>query len=130
MGKNPPIKRINRILKEIQREGGFLTSLISTYEGLCLAAVDINDNNDSIAAITSRIHEIVRQSENDLGLSKANEIILLGANKIQLVARHILIGEHKFIFAVMVPANKSFRLIMNRAMKKIVPLLSEFLGGE
>lgn len=130
MGKNPTMKRINRILEEAQREGGFFTSLISTYEGLCLAAVDFNGNNDSIAAIASRIHEIVKQSEKDLGLLNVNEIILRDGNKVQLVEREFCIGEHKFVFAVMAPVNRSFRLIMNRAIKKIVPPLSQFLKGE
>ncbi len=130
MGTKSVIKRINKILKKAQREGGFVAAIITTYEGLCLAAVDINDNNDSIAAMTSRIDETIRQSENDLGLSTVNEIVLRGANRMQVAARHILIGEHKFIFAAMFPANRSFRLIMNKTMKKIVPLLTQFLEGE
>jgi predicted regulator of Ras-like GTPase activity (Roadblock/LC7/MglB family) len=130
MGTKSVIKRINKILKKAQKEGGFIAAIITTYEGLCLAAVDINDNNDSIAAMTSRIHETVRQSENDLGLSNVNEIVLRGENKMKVVVRQILIGEHKFIFAVMAPANRSFRLIMNKTMKKIVPLLTQFLEGE
>lgn len=127
MEMNSTIGNICEVLKEVQGEGGFFTTVVSTSDGLSLAAVDSNYDNDNISAIVSRIQRVVKQVEVDLDLSKVDEVTLLGGNKIRLVGRYFLIGEHRFVLAVMVPPHKSYRLIMNRAMRKIVPLLSQSL---
>ncbi len=127
MEMNSTIGTISEVLKEVQREGGFFASLISTSDGLSLAAVDSDFDNDNISAIVSRIQGVVKQVEVDLGLSSVDEVTLLGGNRVRLVGRHFLIREHRFVLAVMVPARKSYRLVMNRAMRKIVPLLSQSL---
>jgi hypothetical protein len=66
MEMNSMTRSISEVLKEVQRGVGFFASFISTYEDLSLAAVDSNDNNDSITAIASRImknHALVADAD-------------------------------------------------------------------
>ncbi len=130
MGKGDLQGGLAEVLGRINEEGGFFASVIADEEGLSLAEVDSNDDYDinTITAVSTLLQMVIQRAESQRMLSRVDEVSFIDTHeKTRLVGRYFSVRGHKFVLVVLVPAGKSYRRLINRAISEIGLILSQVI---
>ena len=115
---------LDTILHELNETGRFKAAMLTSTEGLPIAALPANHDSDFTAAVVAMIQRASDDVQSQLGMANVDEVTIQSQDRIRLVCRSIAVGREKLILAVMVPAGRSYRRLTNRAARQIRQLLS------
>lgn len=115
--------QFQRVLEDINREGGFSWSLLVTEEGLPIAwapGVSEVENASAMVALLGRVSTRIRK---ELALGTLEEITIRTADRDLLVCWPVELGKDVIILGVLVPPDTSYRRVANRAVARIRALV-------
>lgn len=111
------------ILKEVNRQGDFLFSVLSTGEGLPIAFQPGNQKFNQTSAMTALLHQVCQQTRSLLELDELDEITIRTQENTRLVIRPLQIGGERVLLSVLIPADSYYRQLTNRALRGIRDLI-------
>ena len=118
------------VLERINAEGEFFTSVIMDAEGLSLAEVSSNYDINTIIAIPTLLQMVIQRAESQQMFSKIDEVSFLDNDeKLRLVARYFYVIGQVFILVILLPKEKTFRRLANKATGEIKLILSQVIQG-
>jgi predicted regulator of Ras-like GTPase activity (Roadblock/LC7/MglB family) len=112
-----------QIVRQLNLEGDFQTSVLTSDEGLTIAAYPVNCDSDTTAAIVALLRRVSNDTQVLLGMSDLDEVTIYDRNRMRLVCRYIASEEKRLILAVIVLPDRPYRHLTNRAVKQIEQLL-------
>ncbi|MBU7033317.1 MAG: DUF2226 domain-containing protein [Theionarchaea archaeon] len=116
-------EKLEAQLKRLNIEGEFLASLVADVQGLPVAAMDSDYNNEMIAALSALVRDVSYRAESQLGFKKMDEVSLVDDDKIRLVCRYFQVGENPYILSCLIPANQTYRRLTNTAIREISKIM-------
>lgn len=113
------------LLHEAVDEGAFGCALVSTQQGLPVAAAGASSHLvDSLAAICGIFDDVVRRATHDLDVDVVDEVTLRDADRARIVVRPLGETEDLRMFLVVeVPSGRTWRRVTNRLCRSLPPLL-------
>jgi len=115
---------LEEILRKTNEAGGFQSCVLTSTEGLPIAAVPTGYNSDFMAAVVALIQRTSNDAQSQLGMADVDEVTIRDRDRVRLVCRHIVVGRDKLILAVMVPPGCTSRRATNWAVRMIKQVLS------
>lgn len=119
---------INRVLQQMNQEGGFPISVLTDSQGLAIAsAADAGMNADKQSAVVAFIQKTAVQVARQIGFSSSEEISLLDKDGKHLICRSFRAKNFDLILSVMVPdRSTSHRRVTTVAIKKIIDIWTQY----
>ena len=116
---------IERILRDITKKGKFGGAVVATGDGLPIAMVGASKVDPKlIGAVAASIKDLATRAHQEL-----DEIIMRDKNGRLVVSRYFSMsapqGQYNLLLAVQVPEKRSYRRLINQAVKKIQQVWSE-----
>jgi hypothetical protein len=116
---------IERILRDIIKKGGFGGAVVATGDGLPIAMVDVSKvDTRLIGAIAASIKDLAKRAHQEL-----DEISMRDKKGRLVVSRYFSIsapqGQYNLLLAVQVPEKRSYRRLINHAVKRIQQVWSD-----
>jgi hypothetical protein len=111
--------KIERILRQIIKQGGFNGAVVATGDGLPIAMVGSSQvDTKLLGAVAASIKDLASRAHREL-----DEISMRDKKGRLVVSRYFSItapqGEFNLLLAVQVPERRSYRRLINRAVKSI-----------
>lgn len=115
-----------QILREMNERGGFLVAVPTDRQGLPIASASAaGQDAEAQAAVVSLVEKTACQVQEQLGMTRTDEVSMFDASGRRLVCRPFVAGDHGYVLAVMVPdRRRSYRLLTNRAVSALQLALS------
>jgi predicted regulator of Ras-like GTPase activity (Roadblock/LC7/MglB family) len=113
------VERLEKILADMNNNGGFYLSLIATSEGLLVSSTSSEYDSETIAAIASLVGETASRAERHLGFLRTDEVSVVDRHNVRLVCHRFEVGEKTFILVLLVPYSKPYRRISSKALAEI-----------
>jgi predicted regulator of Ras-like GTPase activity (Roadblock/LC7/MglB family) len=108
------------LLREIGRRGGFGACWLATADGLLVASVPIDLDAETAAAMVALVGETVERVRVRMALPGVDEVSVLFRNSTGLVCRFFEVGDEGFILAVLLPAGREYRALMDEAIRRVL----------
>jgi len=110
---------VEKVLRDIIREGGFGGAVVATSDGLPIAMVGPAEvDTKLIGAVAASMKDLAKRAHQEL-----DEISLRDKKGKLIVNRYFTIvapqGQFNLLLAVQVPERKSYRRLVNQAVKRI-----------
>ena len=107
------------ILREMKRAGDFKAAVLSTTEGLSLASAPTSYQDEMMAAMVALLNRMARQARLQLNLAQVDELSLVGDDRSRLTCRYFSVDGQDLVLAVLIPPNRYYRRLTNRAIKAL-----------
>jgi predicted regulator of Ras-like GTPase activity (Roadblock/LC7/MglB family) len=120
--------KMNRLLADLNEQGGFPISVLTDVQGLTIAS-SAKDGMDPErqSAVAAFLHKAILQVSKQLGMAGADEISFFDTNGQHLVCRMFTVKDYGLILAVMVPDREhTYRRATNRAVSRIRKIWEQF----
>lgn len=120
--KNSSItKELNRLLSQLNKDGGFTISVLTDAQGLAIAfAGQDGMDPERQSAIVAIVQKTISQVGSRLGMTATDEISVYDSLGQRLVCRPFKVNSHDLILAVTIPNNQiSYRRLTNQAIAAI-----------
>ncbi len=115
---------LEEILAAMNEAGEFAASLLTSPEGLPIAAVPADYDSNVAAAMVALLQRVSSDAQNRLGMAEVDEVTIRDRDTIRLVCRYFTVGEQRLILTATVPPGRPYRRVTNRAIRQIQHLLS------
>jgi predicted regulator of Ras-like GTPase activity (Roadblock/LC7/MglB family) len=115
---------LKEILYEMHTRGKFQVSVLTSVDGLPIAAAPADYDSDLTAAIVALLQRVSNDARSGLKMAEVDELTIRDRNHIRLVCRYLVIGRERLILAAMVPPGRPYRRVTNRAVRQIEQLLA------
>ncbi len=112
----PPLREM---LGEMQSQGEFLVSVLTSSDGLPLVTVPAEYDGDMTSAMAALLQRVSDEAQDQLGMSMVDEIMLRDREANRLVCRRFEVEGEELILVALVPPGHSYRRVMNRAVRHI-----------
>jgi predicted regulator of Ras-like GTPase activity (Roadblock/LC7/MglB family) len=106
---------LQNMMDRLRLEGAVLAS----SDGLPIATVPSAYDPETAAAMVALLQSVSHEAHDQLGVSGVDEVTVVGRDRRRLVCRRLQIDGEELVLALMVPANRYYRRISNRAIKEI-----------
>jgi predicted regulator of Ras-like GTPase activity (Roadblock/LC7/MglB family) len=116
-------------LEQINREGEFEASILAGSDGLPIATAPSGYDTDVTAAMVALLRSAARETQDQVGMAQLDEVSVLASDRIRLVCRYFSAGDEDFILAVVVPRNRYYRRLTNRAIRQIRLAFQDLIEG-
>lgn len=117
---------LNDLLRWMVTTGGFFAAVVTTTDGLPLASVESTIEPETLAALSSLFDSTASRAESFLGWNRVEEMSLVNEQGIRLIIRPFTADTDHFMLVVVVPAGKTYRRVMNRALRGLAPLMKRW----
>jgi predicted regulator of Ras-like GTPase activity (Roadblock/LC7/MglB family) len=115
---------LGEILRQMNEDGKFRLSVLTSMEGLPIATFPINHNSDLAAAMVALIQRASNDAQGQLGMAAVDEVTIRAHDRTRLVCRYLVLKKERLILAAIVPSGRPYRQVTNRAIRQIKQLLS------
>lgn len=119
------LRRLQEVLAELNRAGGFTVSVLTDRHGLMIAsAAAPGEKPEAQAAAVALMQNAIVQVRGQLGMAGADEIALSDAQGRRLVCRLFGADDARMILAVMAPQRHlPYRRLTNAAVRSLSRIL-------
>jgi predicted regulator of Ras-like GTPase activity (Roadblock/LC7/MglB family) len=117
-----PLKKqvaFEHILREMKHAGDFKAAVLSTTEGLSLASAPTSYQDEMMAAMVALLNKMAGQARLQLNLAQVDELSLVGDDRTRLTCRYFSVDGQDLVLAVLIPPNRYYRRLTNRAIKAL-----------
>ena len=116
---------VEEVLRDVIQKGGFGGAVVATSDGLPIAMVGTTEvDTKLIGAVAASMKDLAKRAHQEL-----DEISLRDKKGKLIVNRYFSIvapqGQFNLLLAVQVPERKSYRRLVNQAVKRIQQVWSE-----
>ena len=116
---------VEEVLRDVIQKGGFGGAVVATSDGLPIAMVETTEvDTKLIGAVAASMKRLAKRAHQEL-----DEISLRDKKGELIVNRYFTIiapqGQFNLLLAVQVPERKSYRRLVNQAVKRIQQVWSE-----
>lgn len=115
---------LEKILAEGNAAGGFRISVLTSAEGLPIAAAPRHYSSDLAAAMVGFLQKVSEYTESQLGMSEMDEATFRDSNDSMLVCRSFTAAKDRLVLATIAPQARSYRRITSRTIKQLKQILS------
>ncbi len=115
---------LEEILAAMNEAAKFTASLLTSTEGLPIAAAPADYDSDVAAAMVALLQRVSHDAQNQLGMADMDEVTIRDLDYVCLVCRYLAVGEQRLILTATVPPGRPYRRATNRAIKQIRQLLA------
>lgn len=114
-------KELNRLLAQLNDEGGFTISVLTDSQGLAIAfAGQDGMDPERQSAIVAIVQKTISQVGLRLGMTATDEVSIYDSTGQRLVCRPFNVNSHNLILAVTIPNHQtSYRRLTNQAITAI-----------
>lgn len=113
---------LEALLKTACEEGGFDDILLTTAEGMVLAAAgEMSEDQEAAAAFCSLFETAFQRAEDDLGFRRLDELALLDRDRRRYIIRPV--DDEVFVVVRLAPRQR-WRRATNRLLRGLRPVLS------
>jgi predicted regulator of Ras-like GTPase activity (Roadblock/LC7/MglB family) len=110
---------LGQILGEMNEEGHFKASVLTSADGLPLSSVSSPFDSETIAATVALVKNTIQQAREQIGLDEVDEVSIVQGDKMRLVCRYFVAGDEQLVLAVIAPPYQTYRRLTNRAIARI-----------
>ena len=117
-----PLKKqvaFEQILREMNHAGYFKAAVLSNTEGLSLASAPVSYEDEMAAAMVALLNEVATQARQQLNLAQVDELSLVGDDRTRLACRYFSVDGQDLVLSVLMPPNRCYRRLTNRAIKAL-----------
>jgi predicted regulator of Ras-like GTPase activity (Roadblock/LC7/MglB family) len=108
------------LLREMNKQGGFLAATLSDMQGLCIAAAaDVNYDLDVQSAVAALIQKAARQLQSQLGMEQPDEITVRDMDGTRLVSRPFKANGQELLLSVLISDRQCYRRLTSQAIRNI-----------
>ena len=107
------------ILKEMNAEGGFTRSVLSSSDGLPIASAPVSPDHELASDMVAMLQQVSAETQDHPGLAPVDEVTIRTQEQSYLVCRTIPSGKDWISLCALVPPGKAYRRVTNRAVRKI-----------
>jgi predicted regulator of Ras-like GTPase activity (Roadblock/LC7/MglB family) len=108
------------LLREMNKQGGFLAATLSDTQGLCIAAAaDINYDLDVQSAVAALVQKAARQIQSQLGMEQPDEITVRDIDGTRLVSRPFKANGQELFLSVLISDRQCYRRLTSQAIRNI-----------
>jgi predicted regulator of Ras-like GTPase activity (Roadblock/LC7/MglB family) len=130
MNKNPAkfrVSDLNRLLTQMNTEGGFHLSVLTDLQGFSIAfAANEKLDPDKQAAVIALIQKMTVQVSKQLGMGLTEEIMIHDTDGHCLVCRPFAVSGYSLILGIMLNSRQQpYRRLTNRAIQDICQVWSD-----
>jgi predicted regulator of Ras-like GTPase activity (Roadblock/LC7/MglB family) len=120
--------QMNRLLAQLNEEGGFPISVLTDSQGLTIASAAKDGwDPERQSAVAAFMQKTILQVSKQLGMAGADEISFFDTNGQHLVCRLFTVNDHGLILAVMAPdRDHTYRRATNHAVIWIHKIWEQF----
>ncbi len=113
--------RLNQILVQMNRDGGYSISTLTDENGLVIAfATDQEMDPERHSAVVSFMQNASTKASRQVGLGETDEIALSDHDARRLICRPFIIDDYRLILSVFVTEkDQAYRRISNHAISEI-----------
>ncbi|MEW6566730.1 MAG: hypothetical protein AB1449_00900 [Chloroflexota bacterium] len=118
-------QQLEQVLAEMNRQGGFLLSVLADQQGLAIASAAAPGQQPEVhAAAVALVQKTATQARDQLGMAPTDELSVFDADGRRLVCRPFSVDERRVILAVMVPRRGlPYRRLTNAALRSLRQIL-------
>jgi predicted regulator of Ras-like GTPase activity (Roadblock/LC7/MglB family) len=120
MTENAGSRQLSSLLAEMNRQGGFLISVLTDQEGLPLASASAaeGESPEMQAAVVALIQRSTRHTEK-VNMGVTDEVSVYDHQGRRLVCRPFEVSGRLLVLAVTAPRQQSYRRLTNQAIQAI-----------
>ena len=107
------------ILEDMNLEGGFSRSVLSTSEGLPIASAPMRPDHELASAMIAMLQKVSVETQDHLELAPVDEVTIRTEERVHLVCRTIPSGEDWICLCALVPPGQFYRRATNKAVRRI-----------
>ena len=119
-----PSPSLQQTLSRARDEGDFEMVVLTSTEGLPIVTVPSDYSSDLASAMVALLQRVSNDAQGQLGMSQVDEVTIRGQDHTRLVCRQMVIAGEELILVAVVPPGRSYRRVMNRAVRQIRGILS------
>jgi predicted regulator of Ras-like GTPase activity (Roadblock/LC7/MglB family) len=112
------------ILRQMNADGRFEVVILASRDGLLIATEPEGYDSEVTAATVALLRRVSSDAREQLGLAALDEVTIRSSDRVRLVCRYLAVGEQGLILVALVPPDRYYRRVTNRAIRQIVQLLS------
>jgi predicted regulator of Ras-like GTPase activity (Roadblock/LC7/MglB family) len=120
--------QLNRLLAEMNKEGGFPILVLTDAQGLTIASsAEEGRDPERQSAVAAFLQKAVLQASRQLGMNGADEISLLDTNGVRLICRLFTVSDQGLILAFQTPNRDcAYRRSTNHTIGQIRTIWKQF----
>jgi predicted regulator of Ras-like GTPase activity (Roadblock/LC7/MglB family) len=116
----PPMTTFKTLLREMNKQGGFLAATLSDVQGFCIAAAtNTKYDLDVQSAVAALIQRAVRQIQGQLGMGQPDEITMRDTGGTKLVCRLFKANGQDLVLSVLTSDRRCYRRLTSQAIRNI-----------
>lgn len=115
---------LKEILYEMNADGRFEVVILASQDGLLVATEPANYDSEVTAATVALLRKVSSETREQLGMAALDEVTIRSSDRVRLVCRYLAVGEQGLILVALVPPDRYYRRVTNRAIGQIMRLLS------
>jgi predicted regulator of Ras-like GTPase activity (Roadblock/LC7/MglB family) len=115
---------LEEVLAVMNEAGKFTASLLTSPEGLPIAAAPADYDSDVAAAMVALLQRVSHDAQGQLGMAEVDEVTIRDHDTVCLVCRCLTVGQQRLILTVTVPPGRPYRRVTNQAIRQIKHVLS------
>jgi predicted regulator of Ras-like GTPase activity (Roadblock/LC7/MglB family) len=115
---------LKEILHEMNADRRFEVVILASQDGLPIATEPADYSSEVTAATVALLRKVSSETREQLGMAALDEVTIRSSDRVRLVCRYLAVGEQGLILVALVPPDRYYRRVTNRAIRHIVQLLS------
>lgn len=117
---------LRKLLEEMQRQGEFRVSVLTSSDGLPIVTVPAHYESDLASAMVALLQRVSNEVQGQIGMAEVDEVIIRDQEATRLVCRRFVVDGNELILVAIVPAGRSYRRVMNQIIRRVKKVLLTF----
>jgi predicted regulator of Ras-like GTPase activity (Roadblock/LC7/MglB family) len=115
---------LREILHEMNEGRRFKVVILASQDGLLIATEPADYSSEVTAATVALLRKVSSETREQMGMAVLDEVTIRCSDRVRLVCRYFTVGEQGLILVALVPPDRYYRRVTNRAIRQIRRLLS------
>jgi predicted regulator of Ras-like GTPase activity (Roadblock/LC7/MglB family) len=98
--------------------------ILASQDGLLIATEPADYDSEVTAATVALLRKVSSEARGQLRMAALDEVTIRSSDRVRLACRYLTVGEQGLILAALVPPDRYYRRVTNRAIRQIEQLLS------
>lgn len=115
------LSNFEKILQEMNAQGGFSSSVLASDDGLPIAAAPQPSpyDADTIAAMVVMVKGFIKDAQTRLKLAEVDEVAIMVGDRSRLVCRYFAADDRAFVLTTITQPHSSYRRLMTQAIREM-----------
>ncbi len=119
-----PRHRLEDTLKAMNDEGHLTSAVLTTIDGLPVAAAPSSQDPEAVSAMAALLKEVVNRVISQVHLAQVEEVSLIDHTGMRMVCRYFYHSGQEFILTIVAPPDQPYRRMVTQSVRAIRAALS------